>query len=117
MLLTRVIPMLPVHSVATSIAYYQKLGFSVERSNVAWHWAMLCCGECRLMVDESINVHWAVPRDAVVYLYPDDIVQYHESVRANGLAVPDLDVNFYGMMEFRIEDPDGNRLWVGQRRE
>jgi hypothetical protein len=30
------------------------------------------------------------------------------------VAVPELDVTFYGMTEFRIDDPDGNRLWIGQ---
>ena len=29
-------------------------------------------------------------------------------------AHPDLDVTFYGMTEFRFNDPDGNRLWIGQ---
>jgi hypothetical protein len=28
--------------------------------------------------------------------------------------VPELDVTFYGLTEFRITDPDGNRLWIGQ---
>jgi hypothetical protein len=31
------------------------------------------------------------------------------------VAVPELDVTFYGMTEFRLEDPDGNRLWIGQQ--
>jgi hypothetical protein len=30
------------------------------------------------------------------------------------LVVPDLEVTFYGMTELRIDDPDGNRLWIGQ---
>jgi hypothetical protein len=30
------------------------------------------------------------------------------------VKVPDLEVTFYGMTEFRIEDPDGNQLWIGQ---
>jgi hypothetical protein len=25
-----------------------------------------------------------------------------------------MEVTFYGMTEFRIDDPDGNRLWIGQ---
>jgi len=25
-----------------------------------------------------------------------------------------LDVTFYGMTEFRLDDLDGNRLWIGQ---
>jgi uncharacterized glyoxalase superfamily protein PhnB len=54
------------------------------------------------------------PRQTIVYLYPDDVVQYHAVLRGNGVPVPELQLTFYGMKEFRIEDPDGNRLWIGQ---
>jgi uncharacterized glyoxalase superfamily protein PhnB len=66
------------------------------------------------MVDQSINVHRDAPRQSVLYLYPESIVEYHRQVRKNGLNVPDLAVTFYGMTEFRLDDPDGNRLWIGQ---
>jgi uncharacterized glyoxalase superfamily protein PhnB len=68
------------------------------------------------MVDQSINLRPEAPRQSVLYLYPDDIVQYHQQAQSNGLAVPDLDVTFYGLTEFRLDDPDGNRLWIGQDR-
>lgn len=114
MKMIRLIPMLPVKSMPASIEFYQKLGFSIEQRNDDWRWAMLCFGECRLMVDQSINVHPEIPRYSVLYLYPDDISEYHKQVRRNGVAVPELEVSFYGMTEFRIDDPDGNRLWIGQ---
>jgi len=114
MKMSRLIPMLPVKSMPASIEFYQKLGFSVEKRSDDWSWAMLCFGECRLMVDQSINAHPGVPRDGVLYLYPDDISEYHKQLLRNGLVVPDLEVTFYGMTEFRIDDPDGNRLWIGQ---
>ncbi len=114
MKMNRIIPMLPVRSMPASIEFYQKLGFSIERRQDQWGWAMLCCGECRLMVDQSINPHPGIPRASVIYLYPDNIVEYHQQVRKNGLEVPDLEVTFYGLTEFRIDDPDGNRLWIGQ---
>lgn len=114
MKMTRLIPMLPVRSIAASIVFYGKLGFEVERRRDDWGWAMLHSGECRVMLDQSINRHRGVPRDAVLYLYPDDIAAYHAQVRRNGLDIPDLDVTFYGLTEFRIDDPDGNRLWIGQ---
>jgi catechol 2,3-dioxygenase-like lactoylglutathione lyase family enzyme len=113
-MMTRLIPMLPVKSMPASVGFYQKLGFRVEQRNDDWGWAMLCFDECRLMLDQSIHLHRKVPRESVLYLYPDSIVEYHQQVRRNGLAIPDLDVTFYGMTEFRLEDPDGNRLWVGQ---
>jgi hypothetical protein len=67
-----------------------------------------------LMVDQSINLHQSESRASVVYLYPENVVEYHRRVRSNGVEIPDLDVTFYGMTEFRINDPDGNRLWIGQ---
>ncbi len=114
MKLNRLIPMLPVKSMPASIEFYRMLGFSVEQRNDSWRWAMLSLGDCRLMLDESINVHPDVPRTSVLYLYPDAIHEYHEQVRRNGLDIPDLETTFYGMTEFRIDDPDGNRLWIGQ---
>lgn len=115
MKMTRVIPMLPVKSMAASVDFYcRMLGFTVEKRRDDWGWAMLAFDDCRLMVDQSINAHPGQFRDAVLYLYPDDIVAYHRMVKKNGLAIPDLDETFYGHKEFRIDDPDGNRLWIGQ---
>ena len=114
MKMNRIIPMLPVKNMPASVAFYQKLGFSIEQRNEIWRWAMLCFGECRLMVDQSINAHPDIPRTSVLYLYPDDVAGYHKSIREKGIDIPDLEVSFYGMTEFRMEDPDGNRLWIGQ---
>jgi len=61
MKLDRLIPMLPVRSMPASIEFYQKLGFSVEKRNDDWGWAMLCFDECHLRVDQSINLR----RDAL----------------------------------------------------
>jgi catechol 2,3-dioxygenase-like lactoylglutathione lyase family enzyme len=115
MKMTRLIPMLPVRHLPAAVDFYcGKLGFAVEKRNDDWGWAMLRFDECRLMLDQSINQHPGQPRDGILYLYPDDIAAYHRQVRANGLTVPDLEVTFYGLTEFRLTDPDGNRLWIGQ---
>ena len=117
MSLSRLVPMQPVASLATSVPFYEKLGFLVEDRNDQWGWAKLRCGDCELMLDQSINPHHGVgARIAVLYLYPDNIETFNAQARANGLVLPDLDLTFYGMMEFRIDDPDGNRLWIGQAR-
>jgi uncharacterized glyoxalase superfamily protein PhnB len=117
MKMTRLIPMLPVANLAASIDFYQKLGFSVEQRNDTWGWAMLRFDECRIMVDQSINTHRSAPRQSVLYLYPEDVRSYHRQVTESGLTIPDLDNTFYGMTEFRLDDPDGNHLWIGQNRE
>jgi len=112
----RLIPMLPVRSMAASVEFYGKLGFTVENRNDGWGWAMLRFDDCRLMVDQSINRHPRQPRDAVLYLYPDDLPDYHAMLRRHGVEVPDIDATFYDHLEFRLDDPDGNRLWIGKPR-
>lgn len=115
MRMNRLVPMLPVKSMPASVEFYEKLGFKLEQRNDHWGWAMLAFDECRLMVDQSINQHPNAPRQSVLYLYPENLAEYHAQVRRNGLTVPDLERTFYDMTEFRIDDPDGNRLWIGQR--
>jgi catechol 2,3-dioxygenase-like lactoylglutathione lyase family enzyme len=116
MKMNRLIPMLPVEHMPASVEFYRKLGFGVEQRNDDWGWAMLRFDECRVMVDQSIHHPSNAPRRSVLYLYPEDIVEYHRQVRDNGLDIPDLEVTFYGMTEFRLDDPDGNRLWIGESR-
>jgi uncharacterized glyoxalase superfamily protein PhnB len=114
--LSRLVPMQPVKSLPDSVAFYEKLGFIVESRNDEWGWAMLRSGSCQLMLDQSINPHAGMSRASVLYFYPEDVVDFHRRARQNGLSVPELDTTFYGMIEFRIEDPDGNRLWIGQEK-
>ena len=115
MKMTRLTPMLPVKSMPASVDFYcRMLGFDLEKRNDDWGWAMLRFDDCRLMLDQSINAHPGAFRDSILYLYPEDVVEYHRQIRQNGLAVPELEVAFYGLMEFRLTDPDGNRLWIGQ---
>ena len=117
MSLSRLVPMQPVGSMPASVAFYEKLGFVVEERNDAWGWAMLRCGDCQIMLDQSINPRAGIPRISVLYLYPENLVDFHRHALDNGLPLPPLDETFYGMTEFRIDDPDGNRLWIGQAKE
>jgi hypothetical protein len=53
-------------------------------------------------------------RQSVLYLCHENILEYHSQVRRNGLAIPDPEATFNGISEFRLDDPDGNRLWIRQ---
>lgn len=114
--IARAIVMLPVASLEASITFYSKLGFAPAQRRDDWGWAMLQCGETRIMIDRSINAQPRAPRMAVLYLYADDVRTFHDEATRRGLDLPALDTTFYGMLEFRVDDPDGNRLWIGQDR-
>ena len=107
------IPMLPVRHLPLSVRFYEQLGFEVEQRRDDWGWAMLAQGECRLMLDQSIRQADA-PASGVLYLYPDDVAAFRAAAVARGLALPEVEPTFYGHLELRVADPDGNRLWIGQ---
>lgn len=110
----QLVPMLPVQALSRAVDFYVRLGFTVVLRRDDWGWARLALGEVEIMLDQSIHLHAGIPRTQVLYLYPSDLDAFHDSVRRNGIAVPDIGETFYGMREFRFEDPDGNRWWVGQ---
>ena len=112
-LLKQIIPMLPVKNMPASVGFYRKLGFEVVKQMDAWGWARMKMDGCELMLDQSLYGHYLTPRSGVLYFYPEDVRQYHAQVKANGLQISELEVTFYGMLEFRMEDPDGNRIWIG----
>ena len=112
MKMQRVIPTLPVRHMPTSVEFYVKMGFALEKRNDEWRWAMLVLDECRLMVDELIDQPPDAPRTSVIYLYPDDIFAYHRDVRRRwrqvghsiGMSESDLDqfVDAFEHLERRI---------------
>lgn len=112
--LPRIAPMLPVQHLARSLPFYRALGFQVLQERQDWGWAQLGLGDSRVMLDQSIFHATQRPSSSVLYLYPENIDAFHAEARRQGLTIPDLETTFYGMREFRIEDPDGNRLWIGQ---
>lgn len=112
--LNALIPMVPVRHLPAALDFYARLGFAVVQREDSWGWAMIRMGGVKLMLDQSINPPDGAPRAAVLYLYPDDLIAFHREIVARGIAAPAPAPTFYGMLEFRLDDPDGNRLWIGQ---
>jgi uncharacterized glyoxalase superfamily protein PhnB len=116
MALASIVPMLPAQDLAASVAFYCQLGFEVESLREDWGWAAMALGSHRIMLDRSIGSGAHACSNSVVYLYADDLDQFWRSATEAGLAPPDICETFYGMREFRVLDPSGNQIWVGQAR-
>ena len=54
----QIIPMQPVRHLPRAIAFYEKLGFTIEDRRDDWGWAKLRWGDCQVMLDPSIK-RWA----------------------------------------------------------
>ena len=115
--LTGVLPMAHVMDVARSIGFYQKLGFGVFKTyehDGQLQWVCLSLdGVPQLMLTRSGRPMNPGAQDVLFYLYARNIAEYREQLRAQGIAVGELQYPFYSPRgEFRVTDPDGWDLFV-----
>lgn len=114
----RSMPVLQVHDVPRSVAFYEKLGFAAHGS---WDdpplFAIIQRGDVTLALDKArqdgpipLNQWWAA------YIYVDDAKALRDEFAA--LDLPTLtEMHFpddYGCIDFDVVDPDGHRIAFGQ---
>jgi catechol 2,3-dioxygenase-like lactoylglutathione lyase family enzyme len=104
----------PVADLGVAASFYERLGFAVERYDDAYAWV-------RHAGDELL--HLAVVPDldraanhAAGYLHVASVDSWHAGWSAAGASPGPVVDTPWGMREFRICDPDGNLLRVGQNR-
>lgn len=113
--LESVSPILTVHDLSQAIAFYQHtLGF-----DLAWSWgtppdiAAVCHGNIEITLTQRPD---GKPVGAShIYLGASGIDAYYAQIEQAGatIIVPIGD-RPYGMRDFRIADPSGNELSIGQ---
>ena len=111
-------PMAHVADVAASVAWYAKLGFVAEHTLTLegrpMQWAHLRNGGAELMLVRSARPMNPGAQDVLFYLYAGGVAAYREGLIALGLRPSELSYPPYAQHgEFRIDDPDGYCLLVG----
>ncbi|WP_101924983.1 MULTISPECIES: VOC family protein [Luteimonas] len=110
-----VAPMLSVHDMTETLVFYQQiLGFEL-----AWSWgappeiAAVCCGDAEITLTARRD---AKPVGAShIYLRVVGVDRYHDALVASGVKVlVPIDDRAYGMRDFRIADPSGNQISIGE---
>ena len=130
MRLQNLIPMLNVSNLEESLEFYQSaLRFEVVSPKEAlqdYRWGVIRSGDTELMLSETdttvelkkdINPHENTSWPTIFYFYPDDVEELYKYVTEKGFKTTPLEVTFYGMKEFSLQDPDGHMLSFGQDAE
>lgn len=111
---TKLFPVFAVSDLAAALEFYQNiLGFTV-----AWTWgtpatrAGVALDYIEIQLDGSQT--GAPPGPSVVYCHMTGVESYYNDCKARGanFAV-ELGERPWGMVDFRVEDPDGNRIGFG----
>lgn len=114
------IPILPCRDLDATLAFYGALGFSID-------FEQLDPSPYAIVTFAAAELHFAgraapaVERLAGAYLRVENADAVHRAWSRLGLpaegapSVSDIADRDWGMREFELVDPDGNRLRVGQR--
>jgi len=114
------VPLAHVADIARSIAFYAKLGFTVENQVVAAgeeqpNWAWLRSDRAEIMLARATEPVIAREQAVLFYTYCDDAAATHAALAAAGLEPGAIATPFYNPGgEFRLVDPDGYVVYVAQ---
>jgi catechol 2,3-dioxygenase-like lactoylglutathione lyase family enzyme len=113
--ITKIFPVFRVSDIEKSLEYYQHaLGFSL-----AWRWGEptsrvgVSLGGIEIQLD-AVGAG-APPGPSVAYCHMTNVAAYFEACCANGATFSlELGDRPWGMRDFRVIDPDGNRIGFGE---
>jgi uncharacterized glyoxalase superfamily protein PhnB len=111
---TRLFPVFTVLNLDEAMAYYRdKLRFSVS-----WTWGEPVSRAGVTLDEVEIQLEGAglgaPPGPSVVYCHMTDVDAYYEACRRSGATiVMDIGDRPWGMRDFRVVDPSGNRIGFG----
>lgn len=114
----RLVAMTFVADVARSIAFYERLGFTLENSvtppdSTAPSWAWLDSGDAHLMVARASEPVVPEQQTVLFYLYVENVAAARDVLAAAGLNPGPITTPFYAPYgEFRLVDPDGYCLMI-----
>jgi catechol 2,3-dioxygenase-like lactoylglutathione lyase family enzyme len=111
-------PVIHVDDCARSLAFYARLGFELVESLEADRrtaWALIRNGQAELMVESTDKLIDPHSQGVFLYLFTPDVVGLYERLKADGLEVGQLhNPPYMRGGEFRLVDPDGYVVLIGQ---
>lgn len=105
-------PVLPVADLAVAEDFHRALGFEVTRWDDDYAWVTLADREI-LHLARVPDLDVATNR-AQAYLFVPDVAAWHDRARSASLEPSAPADQPWGLREFTVVDPSGNRLRLGE---
>ncbi|MCW9014946.1 MAG: hypothetical protein OQL06_14335 [Gammaproteobacteria bacterium] len=120
------IPVLSCNHLQQTMEFYQQafryIVINKTESDAGLEWVHLKSDNTYIMLQQQAD-HTSANRNnsaekkdnILLYYYTDDVEAQYQLMLARGMNPGDISLTEYGMKEFFLDDPEGNRLAVGQR--
>ena len=109
----KVVPMIHVPDVKTTVDWYTSIGFKAIRHNEEdgeINWALLSLGSSEIMLNSGGKPSTEPRREVDLYVHTDNVDDVYRRLKDRVQVVEDPHDTFYGMREFIIRDING--FWV-----
>jgi uncharacterized glyoxalase superfamily protein PhnB len=114
---TKVVPMIHVPDVHAVVAWYQSIGFALQRTHEeggSLSWASLTFGSTEVMFNEGGKPSNAQRREVDLYLHVENVDVLFADLKDRVEIVERAHNTDHGMREFIIRDPNGFWIVFGQ---
>lgn len=112
-----VVPLLWVKNIERSIRFYEKIGFKISETwkplaRTQWCRVELHGAALMLQQSDDLESQYPIGQDNGIQLYfiTDDVDVIYHQMRARGIEVSAPKIEFYGMKQVFLTDPDGRTL-------
>ena len=113
-----VVPLLWVENMEQAIRFYEEIGFKITeswKSNNQIQWCRVEFYDAALMLQEIVDSDTqekptSENNGIQLYFITDDVDALYTQILANGLKVSVPKIEFYGMKQIFLTDPDGRTL-------
>ncbi len=117
------IPVILCHHIEKTLAFYQNafryIIISKTETEKGLQWVHIKSDNTFLMlqkISEDIDNHQSAGNFTLHY-YTSDVTAQHNFMTARGIKTGELEDTAYHIRQFKVQDPEGNTLSIGQRIE
>ena len=113
------IPVIQCKNIEKTLEFYQQafryIIINKTETEEGLQWAYIKSDNTLLMLQKnSINTDIQAAGKIILHYYTSDITAQHQFMTARGIKTGQIEDTAYHVRQFYIDDPEGNRIAIGQ---
>ncbi len=120
MQLKGLVPVIYCQHIEQTLEFYQQafryIVLRKTETEEGLQWAYLKSDNTYLMLQklQQLDANRVDSGNILLHYYTSDITVLHQFITARGIQAGPIEITDYGMSQFYVTDPEGNRISIGQ---